>query len=147
LIFLLEKCSEDKIYYVHNLTFEIFVFLNYIIKNKIKFKLISADKTIYYAEIFYKNKKIVLKCSYRLTMLSLKKLAELAEIDEKSIFPYKILTEKMEEKITIKKEMFENNNEYQIFKKTYGKNINTFDILEKYCKNDAIITKKSIIKY
>jgi hypothetical protein len=32
--FLLEKCSSKKIYYVHNLTFEIFVFLNELIKKK-----------------------------------------------------------------------------------------------------------------
>jgi hypothetical protein len=144
---MLETCSKDKIYYVHNLTFEIFVFLSYIVKNNIKFKLISADKTIYCAEIFYKDKKIILKCSYRLTMLSLRKLAELAQIEEKSIFPYKILTEKIKKNISVKKEMFENNNEYENFLKIYGKKINTFDILEKYCKNDAYITKKSIIKY
>jgi hypothetical protein len=80
-------------------------------------------------------------------MLSLRKLAELAQIEEKSIFPYKILTEKIKKNISVKKEMFENNNEYENFLKIYGKKINTFDILEKYCKNDAYITKKSIIKY
>ena len=37
--FLLENCSSTKIYYVHNLTFEIFVFLRYLIKLNIKYKI------------------------------------------------------------------------------------------------------------
>jgi hypothetical protein len=41
-------------------------------------------------------------------MLSLKKLAELAEIEEKGIFPYKILNENLKEIIKIDKEMFNN---------------------------------------
>lgn len=49
--FLLEKCSGRRIYYVHNLTFEIFVLLKYMIEKKIKFKIVSANKIVYSAEI------------------------------------------------------------------------------------------------
>jgi hypothetical protein len=49
--FILTKCSSKKIYYVHNLTFEMFVFINILNKNNIKFKLVSSNKTIYSAEI------------------------------------------------------------------------------------------------
>jgi len=145
--FLLEKCSSKKIYYVHNLTFEIFVFLNQIIKKNIKFKIISANRTVYSAEIWYKKKKIRLRCSYKLTMLSLKKLAELAQIEEKSIFPYKILDENLKEIVEVEKGMFKNEEEFDVFIERYGKKINVYNILEEYCKNDAKITKKSIIKY
>ena len=145
--FLLEKCSGKKIYYVHNLTFETLVFLNKILKKELKFKIISANKTIYSAEIWYKNKKISLRCSYKLTMLSLKKLSELAQIEQKTIFPYKILDKTLEKYVTVKKENFKNTDEYLKFVKEYGNFINTFEILENYCKNDAIITKKSVIKY
>lgn len=50
--FLLENCSSKKIYYVHNLTFEIFVFLKYLTNKKVKFKIISSNKTVYSAEIW-----------------------------------------------------------------------------------------------
>jgi hypothetical protein len=80
-------------------------------------------------------------------MLSLKKLAELANIEEKGIFPYKILDENLKEEIDIKEEMFNSNSDYIEFKKIYGSSINTYKILEEYCKNDAKITKISIIKY
>jgi hypothetical protein len=50
--FLLENCSSTKIYYVHNLTFEIFVFLRYLIELNIKYKIVSANKSVYSAEIW-----------------------------------------------------------------------------------------------
>jgi hypothetical protein len=145
--FLLKKCSSKKIYYVHNLTFEMFTFLQEFKKKNIKFKLISANKTIYSAEIWYNKKKIKLRCSYRLTMLSLKKLAELAEVEHKTIFPYSILNKSLQKQMIINKDMFDNEEDYNQFTKEHGTLINTHKILEEYCKNDAIITKKSIIKY
>ena len=80
-------------------------------------------------------------------MLSLKKLAELAQIEEKSIFPYKILDENLKEIVEVEKGMFKNEEEFDVFIERYGKKINVYKILEEYCKNDAKITKKSIIKY
>jgi hypothetical protein len=80
-------------------------------------------------------------------MLSLKKLAELAQIEEKSIFPYKILDENLKEIVEVEKGMFKNEEEFDVFIERYGKKINVYNILEEYCKNDAKITKKSIIKY
>ena len=145
--FLLEKCSSKKIYYVHNLTFEIFVFLQYLIKFKIKFKIISANKTVYSAEIWQNKKKIKLRCSYKLTMLSLKELAKLSGTKEKGIFPYKILDNKLQKEMIIEKEMFEQEEDYENFIEEHGKKVNVYKILEKYCKNDVKITKESIIKY
>jgi hypothetical protein len=145
--FLLENCSSTKIYYVHNLTFEIFVFLRYLIELNIKYKIVSANKSVYSAEIWYKKKKIRLRCSFKLTMLSLKKLAELSGVEEKGIFPYKILKKDLKNDVKIEKEMFNSEEEYVKFKKKYGENIRTYEILEEYCINDAKITKESIIKY
>lgn len=145
--FLLKKCSSKKIYYVHNLTFEMFVFLRYLIDRKIEFKMISANKNVYSAEIKYKNKIIKMRCSLKLTMLSLKKLAELCGVNEKGVFPYKILNENLKEETVIEEKMFKDKEEFDIFKGKYGEVIKTYDILEEYCKNDVKITKESIIKY
>jgi hypothetical protein len=135
--YLLKVCKNRIIYYVHNLTFEIYVFLPYLIKYGVKFKLISYNKIIYAAELTYKNKKIIFRCSYRLTMLSLKELALLSEIKEKTIFPYKILTEDLKDTYFTTLEMFENEFEKNEFEKIYGNFFNTYEILEEYCKNDA----------
>lgn len=143
----MEKCSSKKVYYVHNLTFEIFVFLNYFVKRGVKFKLVSANKIVYAAEIIIGKKKIKLRCSYRLTMLSLKELAKLAGEEEKDVFPYKILNENLKEIIHVEEKMFNTKEEYIAFKNIKGEVINTYKVLEEYCKNDAVITKKSVIKY
>lgn len=145
--FLLEKCSSKKIYYVHNLTFEIFVFLKDLIKKKIKFKILSSNNSVYSAEIWYKKKKITFRCSYKLTMLSLKKLAELANVEEKGIFPYKILNKNVKEHMLVTKDLFKNEEEYHNFLKENSEYINVYALLEKYCKNDVLITKKSIKAY
>lgn len=144
---MLENCKNNKIYYVHNLTFETFVFLKDMVKLKIKFKIISYNKIVYSVKIFYKKKKIILKCSYRLTLLSLKNLAIIANIQEKKIFPYGILNMKLKKIMKLKKEDFNNINEYENFINEYGKEINTYNILEEYCKNDVLITKKAINTY
>lgn len=146
-LFLLEKCSSNKIYYVHNLTFEAFVFLPFFIKMGVKFKIISSNKTVYSMEIFWKKKKIKMRCSYKLTMLSLKNLAKLAGEEEKGIFPYSILNENLEERMFLEEKMFNNKKEFEILKEKHGNFINTYDILKEYCINDVNITKKSIIKY
>jgi hypothetical protein len=94
---MLNNCKNRKTYYVHNLTFETFVFIQEFIKNKIKFEIISANKIVYSLKIYYKTKIIKLKCSYRITLLPLNKLSELCEIENKELFPYGILNEKIEE--------------------------------------------------
>jgi hypothetical protein len=144
IMFMIKKCNNKKIYYVHNLTFEIFVFLQYFIKYKIKFKITSSNKNVYSAEIIYGKKKIRLRCSYKLTLLSLKNFALLSNIEEKSIFPYKILNNNFCDIVKIDELMFNNIKEYNIFKNKYGEIINTYKIIEEYCKNDAYITKKAI---
>lgn len=144
---MLKKCSSKKIYYVHNLTFEIFVFLNDLKKEGVKFKIISSNKTVYSATLLYGKKKINLRCSLRLTMLPLKKLAELAEIEDKGIFPYEILTENLKEKELMTKEYFKNEKEFKKFTEKYGIEIESYKVLKEYCINDANITKKAIIKF
>ena len=143
----MEKCCNKKIYYVHNLTFEIFVFLNYFQKLGVNFKLVSANRVVYAAELCIRGKKIRLRCSYRLTMLSLKNLTILAGEKEKGIFPYKILEKNLKENMCMEESMFNNEEDFKNFIKIYGKVINTYEVLEIYCKNDAQITKKSILKY
>lgn len=60
---------------------------------------------------------------------------------------YKSLNKEMKEKMLIDGNMFENDDDYEKFVKNYGNYISIYKILEEYCKNDAFITKKSIIKY
>ena len=145
--FMLENCSSKKIYYVHNLTFEIFVFLKYLVELKIKYKIVSANKNVYSAEIWYNKKIIKLRCSLKLTMLSLRKLSELSGLEEKGIFPYKILNKDLKKWVILEKEMFNSDEDFIKFIRRYGKEVDIYQVLEEYCKNDAKITKESMINY
>ena len=146
--FIYKKCSSKKIYYVHNLTFEIFTFLKTMQLYGYKFKIISSDKIVYSAEIWKEGgKKIKLRCSYRLTMLPLRELAYIAKTEGKGNFPYNILKKGLREEIELKENMFNDTKEYVDFTKEYGQRVNIYEILESYCKNDVNITKKSIIEY
>lgn len=145
--FILNTCKNNKVYYVHNLTFEMYCFLPYLQKFNIDYKLISADKNIYSGTIWYKNKIINFRCSYRLTLLSLKDLAILAKVENKHIFPYKILNMKIKEIIKVKEDDFNTAEEYKNFIELHGTCVNIYKILKDYCKNDVYITKISINKF
>lgn len=143
---MLKNCINKKIYYVHNLTFEGFVFLKELISLKIKFKIVMKKKIIYALDIFWDNKIIKLRCSYRLTLLPLDKLSILAG-EKKHVFPYNILNNSIKKYMKISEKDFNSKNDYIYFIKKWGHWINTDKIIEIYCKNDVIITKKSVIEY
>lgn len=89
-----------------------------------------------------------MRCSYKLTLLSLKDLAKLANVKSKTIFPYKILTNKIKRYVTLKNDDFNNYDEYITFMNMYGvNNVDIFKILREYCENDVYITKMSINKF
>jgi hypothetical protein len=145
--FVLNTCVSNKIYYIHNLTFEMYCFIPYFNKYGVTYELISADKSIYSAKIIYKNKIIKFRCSYKLTLLSLKDLAILAEVKNKTIFPYKILTPKIKRNITLKVNDFNTPEEYTNFCNIYTNTVDIYKILKEYCENDVYITKLSINKF
>ena len=145
--FILKECKSTYIYYVHNLTFETFVLLEGFTKLNCKIKWLCIKKNIYYLKITHNNKTLKFRCSYKLTMLSLKQgCKELLNV-EKLNFPYKILNTNIKKIIKLKIEDFNNYEEYIEFKKKNNLIINTDKILKEYCINDVIITKKLINEY
>ena len=88
-----------------------------------------------------------MRCSYNLTLLSLKDLANICNIGRKYVFPYSILNENYHKNIIPSPELFNSEDEYFEFIHQFGDKPNMDLILSEYCDNDAIITKKSIIEY
>jgi hypothetical protein len=80
-------------------------------------------------------------------MLPLSTLAKLAGEEEKGIFPYSILTRDMRSRELMIPNFFKTEEDYISFIEKNGEIIDTFNVLEEYCKNDALITKNSIIKF
>jgi hypothetical protein len=85
------ECQIDV--YVHNLNFDGLLILNEISKNKIKFSMTANKTNLYLLEIFFGQKIIRFRCSYKILPLSLRELGSIAQI-EKTYFPYKFVNEK-----------------------------------------------------
>lgn len=143
----MEKCKHNKTYYIHNLTFETFVFLQKIIEKKINFKWLCIKKNIYSLDIVFGKKKIKLRCSYKLTLLPLDQAAKQLIGKTKLPFPYKILNQNMKKITKIKEQDFESKTEFEQFIKSNIRIINTHEYIKKYCINDAQITKEVVKKY
>lgn len=126
-------------FYIHNLNFDGILIINEISKNNIKYSIMTNKTNIYYLEIYYLNKIIRFRCSYKLLPLPLNKIGELENFS-KTFFPYKFVN-----KNTLfyvgpvpKKEYWENNEQ-----KLYTKAI--FDLKKEtieYCMNDVLLTYK-----
>ena len=90
---LFENCGSSSIFYAHNLTFDGCLILN---SMSARYSVLSEGTllkkcNIYALGIGYKNKKIFLKCSFRLVPLALKELAVLFNIGTKFEFDCKIV--------------------------------------------------------
>jgi hypothetical protein len=86
-----DECSLGIIeIYVHNLNFDGLIIINEISKNNIVYNLMSNKTNIYYIEIFYLNKYIKFRCSFKILPLSLKKIGEIENFP-KTVFPYKFV--------------------------------------------------------
>jgi len=140
------NCKSSKIYYVHNLTFEAFVLADVLKKNFVDYSIFSTNGIVYSMVLHFFEKNIVLKCSYRLTMLSLKDFGKLIH-KKKGIFPFKILKKPLPKIIKLKAEDFINNDEYNLFLKQRGLVVNVHDQLKSYCIQDVLITKQGVLKF
>jgi hypothetical protein len=76
--------------YIHNLNFDGMLIINEVSKNKIRYFILAMKTDIYYIEIFYLNKIIKFRCSYKILPLSLRKIGEIENF-EKKYFPYKFV--------------------------------------------------------
>lgn len=140
------NCKSSKIYYVHNLTFEAFVLANVLKDNLIDYSIFSTNGIVYSMIIHFFEKNVVLKCSYRLTMLSLKDFGKLIR-EEKGVFPFKILKKPLPKIIKLKAGDFVYSNDYNLFIKQHGLIIDAHKQLKFYCIQDVLITKQGVLKF
>jgi hypothetical protein len=91
--FIVNNTESKKIeIYIHNLNFDGILIVSNLSKNHIKYDLISNKTNLYSIKIFYCNKIIIFKCSYKIIPISLRELGKIEKF-EKSYFPYKFVNE------------------------------------------------------
>jgi hypothetical protein len=144
--FIRTSCKSSKIYYVHNLTFEAFVLADVLKNNFINYSIFSTNGIVYSMVIRFYEKDVVLKCSYRLTMLSLKDFGRLIH-EEKGVFPFKVLRKPLPKILKLKGEDFIDSTAYNLFLKQHGLIINAHEQLKSYCVQDVLITKRGVLKF
>ncbi len=92
----LEKICEisDNKYieiFTHNVNFDGLIILEYISKKYIIFDFFARENNIYWIKIKYIEHEVLIRCSYKILPLSVKKIGELLNYN-KDVFPYKFIT-------------------------------------------------------
>ena len=138
--YIFEIIEEKETIYIHNLKFDgtliIFELSNF---SYFKISAIIENSNFYLITIQNNNKKIELRCSYKLLPLSLDKISKGFNIESKKMdYPFLFVNkENLNWKGYIDKKYFKSNEGYIEYNKI--SNLKNYTI--KYCENDAIITK------
>jgi DNA polymerase type B, organellar and viral len=88
---ILNNFKHNTFYYAHNLLFDFLLIIKILNKYKIKFSWIFIEYNLYEVKIFFKNKIIYLRCSYKLIPFPLKEFYPSFSSLKKLYFPYEIL--------------------------------------------------------
>jgi hypothetical protein len=139
---IVDSTNEDYIeIFVHNLNFDGIIIINEISKKKIKFIFKSKSLNLYYIDIFFMNKIIKFRCSYKLLNLSLSALGEI-EKHPKMFFPHKFISLSTLLYIGIKPDQTYWNSLEEYNSVFTEDNYSVKNECIKYCENDVILTKK-----
>lgn len=133
------------IYYCHNLSFDGFLILKYLLVLDRNLSFLSINYQIYFIKFNYNNTFVELRCSYKLFGLSLDKMAAYFLINElKFKFPYKILKYDILrlETITLIEDYFDNVNNYHNFLNDWGAVVNIKNKIQEYCERDVWLLKQ-----
>jgi len=125
---------ESKQYYAHNLLFDFSQFLPGLLKFNIKFEWTFLEYRLYGVKIYYLNKIIHLKCSYKLIPYTIANFYPVLSDYQKLPFPYRALE---------KWNPHESCLHYVEIPAEY-KNLTIDEYLEIYAKRDLVILKQGI---
>lgn len=131
--------------FIHNLNFDGMLIINVLSKNFIKYELVINKTNLYSLKIYYCNKIIIFKCSYKIIPLSLNKLGDIENMP-KTKFPYKFVNKSnLYYEGSLPDKIYWENDDYCIYNKTFSGNFSVKDETLKYCINDVILTQKVLI--
>lgn len=90
--FILNNFIDNTCYYAHNLLFDFLLIFEPILSLKIKYSWVFINHNLYEVIIYYKNKKIILRCSHKLIPFPLHQFYPTLSNNKKLYFPYEILS-------------------------------------------------------
>lgn len=89
--YILENFKNNYTYYAHNLLFDYLLIIKDVMSLKIKYNWVFIEYELYELTLFYNNKIINLRCSYKLIPFALNKFYPNLSSKKKLYFPYDIL--------------------------------------------------------
>jgi len=141
--------KELTVIYVHNINFDGYLIIETLSKQKImNFDALIKNNNIYSITINLENKKIIIKCSYKIVPKSLDSISKAFDISEKLPFPHLFSSK---DNLFYKGEIpdkyyFKNDSDYDLLKKINGSFFDFEKYSKKYCQNDVNITSIFIKK-
>jgi len=138
--YIFERIEKTETFYIHNLKFDGTLIIFELSKfNFFKIGAIIENSNFYLITIEKENKKIELRCSYKLLPLSLDKISNGFNIENKKMdYPFLFVNDQnINWKGYIDKKYFKS---YQGYKE-YNELLDLKKYTIKYCENDAFITK------
>lgn len=124
-------------YYAHNLLFDFLQILPGLINLKIKFKWVFLEDNLYGARIFYKDKVIYFKCSYKLIPYPLREFYPNLSSTAKLYFPYEALNFS-----GLKKPCYSFSDIDPRFSK-----LRLYEYLQIYAKNDVLMLREGVLSF
>lgn len=125
------RLKTNEVFYAHNLTFDGSILIENI-ESSASVKGVFFRSNIYELTIWSKNFKVIIKCSYKMFPLGLRKIGILMKDKEKMEFPYEFAKEE---------------NLYYIGDKPKDEKVKNWNFKKeaiKYCLNDCELTKRML---
>jgi len=143
-------CNNEIItIYVHNINFDGYLILEVLSKqNMMTFDVLIKNNSLYSITVIMDNKKLLIKCSYKIIPKSLNSISKAFKISDKLPFPHLFSNKNnLFYKGSIPDLIyFKTDDEYELLKKINGSFFDFKEYTEKYCQNDVNITSIFIKK-
>ena len=92
---LFEDIGVEAVFFIHNLKFDGTLIIDSLSKSTcFKFECLIENRNIYVITIFFNNKKLIFRCSYKILPLSLETIASGFALPSKIDFPYFFINKK-----------------------------------------------------
>lgn len=145
------RLRGQQVMYVHNLDFDGFFLIHYIINANMAYDWLYMKSKLYYIKVYFSKATLEFRCSYKILPYSLNALGENYLKKKKNIFPYKVLhsnTALTATPINLASNDFNNDEEYTLFKQTQDlENFNIIENLTLYCQHDATLLFELVNAY
>ena len=141
-----ENCSLNTTVFAHNINFDGLIVIDELKTKSIFFDVFIRNHNLYWIKIKYLNSEIVIRCSYKIIAMSVKKMGDMLNFKKLS-FPYKFVNKDNLSYIgeIPEKKYFNDDSDYYNFIES-NSYFNLKEVSIKYCIRDVEIVQKVLLE-